>query len=156
MRAILSALLMLSLCTMTEIARADYQDNGNGTVTDLSTNLMWQKCTAPSAGVSCGSVTPLPYTWDNALAYCNGLSLAGHTNWRLPNVKEMHSIVDVVKNANPTINTGYFTDTQADSYWSATTFVDTTSMAWYVNFSIGVAMTSPVNKLDPQYVRCVR
>ncbi|MBI3188133.1 MAG: DUF1566 domain-containing protein [Gammaproteobacteria bacterium] len=149
-------LLIVPLCMFTQYARADFRDNNNGTVTDLKSNLMWQKCSAPSAAVTCGGVTPATYSWDNALAYCNALSFAGHADWRLPNVKELHSILDAGKNASPTINTGYFTDAQAAYYWSATTFVDTPSMAWYVDFSIGLVMTSPLDKLELNYVRCVR
>ena len=141
---------------MAKVAHADYQDNANGTVTDLNTNLIWQKCSAPAVEATCGATSPVPYSWDNALAYCNALTLASYTDWRLPNIKELHSIVDATKTTDPTINTGYFTDTQAAYYWSGTTFVDTMGMAWYVNFSIGIAMTSPIDKLDSHYVRCVR
>ena len=54
-----------------------YKDNGDGTVTDLSTGLIWQQV-ASSEGMS----------WEEALAYCEGLSLGGYTDWRLPNKKE--------------------------------------------------------------------
>lgn len=50
---------------------------GDGTVTDRCTGLMWQKETAPGM-----------YTWQAALKYCEKLALAGHTDWRLPNIRE--------------------------------------------------------------------
>ena len=76
--------LFFIMCS--SLAQAALQNNGDGTITDISSNLMWQRCTAPSKEVNC-TQTPLVYTWDNALEYCNTLSLGGHTNWRLPNIK---------------------------------------------------------------------
>lgn len=156
MRAILSTLLALSLSAMAHGTYAAFLDNGDGTVTDLSSTLMWQQCSAPSGGTNCGSGTPTTYTWDNALAYCNGLTLGGYTDWRLPNVKELQSILDVTKTSAPTINITYFPDTQAADYWSSTTFAGTNSYAWYVQFSIGITLTSGVSKGTGLYVRCVR
>ena len=54
-----------------------YRDNGDGTITDLNTGLMWQK--AP---------TFEHYTWDDARRYAEQLVLAGHDDWRLPTIKE--------------------------------------------------------------------
>lgn len=58
-------------------------DNGDGTITDKATNLMWAQADN-GEGID----------WENALAYAENSSLAGHTDWRLPNVKELQSIVD--------------------------------------------------------------
>lgn len=154
--AVVLAGLLLSLCS---IAQAGYSDNGDGTVSDTSTKLMWQKCTAPTAGTSC--VTPLPelYIWDDALAYCNGLTLGGHGDWRLPNVKELQSLLDVNKTTAPNINTGYFPDTQMNYYWSSTTSAGTQDYAWYVNFNLvsyQFVITSGLNKKGTNFVRCVR
>ncbi len=52
-------------------------DNGNGTVTDKGAGLMWQKATAG------------PMNWDAAMSYPSGLSLGGHSGWRLPNMDEL-------------------------------------------------------------------
>ena len=57
-------------------------DNGDGTVTDNRTGLIWQQG------------EPGAMTWNSALTYCEGLSLAGSTDWRLPNIKELESLVD--------------------------------------------------------------
>ena len=159
MRVIVSVLLALSLSAIAQLAHADFRDNGDGTVTDLSLNLMWQHCTAPSEDTSCVSGLPSTYIWDDALAYCNALSLGGQMGWRLPNVKELHSIVDMEKVNAPNIDTTYFPDTQAAYYWSSTTFFGTSSYAWYVNFNLvgsQFVMTSGVNKLGKHYARCVR
>ena len=159
MRAIQSILLALSVSAMTQLAHAGFSDNGDGTVTDQSSGLMWQRCSAPSVETDCASSTPALYNWDNALAYCNALSLAGQTDWRMPNVKALHSILDATKTTEPTINTSYFPDTQTAYYWSSTTFAGTHGYAWYVDFGIGLSgfvMTSPISKTNSQYARCVR
>ena len=161
-RSVSTALLtLLALFTFIapRFAYADFSDNGDGTITDTSSTLMWQRCSAPSDETVCGSITPLTYNWDNALAYCNALTLATFSNWRLPNVKELHSLLDVTKTTVPNINTSYFSDTQTGDYWTSTTLNGTPVMAWYVKFNIsssGFVMTSPLSKTNGIYVRCVR
>ena len=63
-----------------------YTDNGDGTVTDNVTGLMWQQ-----AEPAIGNIE----TWDNAVAHCQSLTLAGHSDWRLPSRIELVSIVDL-------------------------------------------------------------
>jgi len=79
-----------------------YTDNGDGTVTDNVTGLMWQQV-VPSA----------TYTWANAVAYCPTLALAGHSSWRLPSRIELESIVDFGQ-SSPSINGTYFPSTPKD------------------------------------------
>ncbi|WP_319526507.1 DUF1566 domain-containing protein [uncultured Desulfosarcina sp.] len=57
-------------------------DNGDGTITDLTTGLMWQQKYKHSL------------TWSEALSYCENLKLAGHSDWRLPHVHELQTIID--------------------------------------------------------------
>jgi hypothetical protein len=119
-----------------------YRDNGDGTVNDLNTGLMWQQATSS-------------YTmnWASAGSHCSGLSLAGHSDWRLPAVDELQSIVDYGE-LNPVIDTTAFPGTQSSGYWSSTTSVSYTSSAWPVSFSSGhVADGSESNSYG---VRCVR
>ncbi len=61
----------------------NFVDNGDGTVSDLATGLMWAKADN-GKGIE----------WVEALPYAEGATLAGHSDWRLPNVKELQSIVD--------------------------------------------------------------
>lgn len=149
--------LSFFLMAQSTYAVTSFSNNADGTVTERLSKLMWQRCSAPAEEVNCVT-TPLLYNWDNALAYCNSLTLAGHTDWRLPNVKELQSIIDVDKTVAPSINTFYFTDTQSSDYWSSTTFTGTNVHAWYVNFDIGgsFVMTSGVDKMTPNNIRCVR
>jgi hypothetical protein len=69
-----------------------YLDNGNGTITDMYTKLIWQS-----------KVSENTYTWKEALAYVNALNACGgyanETDWRLPDIKELFSLVDVSKMA---------------------------------------------------------
>ena len=120
---------------------ASFTDNGNGTVTDSGTGLMWQQA---EGGLM---------TWDNALSYCEGLSLGGNSDWRLPNVTELESITDDTR-YNPAINTTYFPNANASGYWSSTTYADGTDGAWGVGFGNGFVYYS--TKSDSVYVRCVR
>jgi Protein of unknown function (DUF1566)/Viral BACON domain len=120
----------------------NYTDNSDGTVTDTSTGVMWQK-TASSNGM----------TWELSLAYCEGLNLGGHTDWRLPTIKELRSLVDYSR-CDPAINTTYFPNTVSSVYWSSTTYADFTSNAWGVYFFYGY--DNYFNKNYSYYVRAVR
>jgi len=69
-----------------EYGKNNFQENGDQTVSDLATGLMWQQ-----------GDDGIPRNWEDALAYAENLDLAGHQNWRLPNAKELHSIVDYTR-----------------------------------------------------------
>ena len=60
-----------------------YIDNGNGTVTDIETKLVWQQQRRPGT-----------MNWDQATSYCSGLSLAGYKDWRLPTLDELMTLMD--------------------------------------------------------------
>ncbi|RJR27411.1 MAG: DUF1566 domain-containing protein [Desulfobacteraceae bacterium] len=96
-------------------ALENFTDNGDETVTDNSTGLMWQKDTAKDDQ---GDYKPM--TWQEALAYCEGLGLAGYSDWRLPTIKELRSVFDYSK-FNPAIDTALFPNTLLGFYWSSTT-----------------------------------
>jgi hypothetical protein len=98
--------------------------NNDGTVSDYSTGLMWQQATVKNM------------TWDQALAYCENLSLAGHTDWRLPNIHELISLSDYGK-YNPAIDINAFPDTASDFYWSSTNLSFTPGGAWLMGFHYG-------------------
>ncbi len=102
-------------------------DNGDGTVSDTATGLMWQKTTASTT-----------YTWKEALAYCKGLSLANYTDWRLPNVNELLSLVDYTQ-ANPSIDPVLAPDTESRFYWTSSPFVRSPEFAWCIHFYNGYA-----------------
>jgi hypothetical protein len=92
-------------------------------------------------------------TWADALPYCGGLPLGGYSDWRLPNIKELSSIVDDTV-FNPAINAKYFPATRSSWYWSSTTFSNVTTRAWAVYFVDGNINYN--SKTGSFAVRCVR
>ena len=116
-----------------------FKDNGDGTITDTATGLMWQKETAGS------------YDWQDAMNYCWDLDLAGHTDWRLPTVRELFSIVDYGRKT-PAIDPVF--GTMPAWYWSFSTGVNGSSQAWSVDFGFGFVGRNW--KTDDHYVRAVR
>ena len=131
-----------------------YTDNGDGTITDNSTSLMWQKCSVGLSGASCGTGSVTSETWNQATTTCVGLSLAGHADWRLPNIRELSSLVIYDTTAPLAINTTYFPNTQSSSYWSSTPSTQDSGSAWSVNFSSGFSSYSSIGYTGD--VRCVR
>ena len=72
-----------------------YQDNADGTVIDLVTNLMWLKCVSPmnyDAGVNLCQGSNVAALWQNALEYAHTFTIDDHADWRLPNAKELQSL----------------------------------------------------------------
>ena len=123
-----------------------FQNNGDGTISDLATGLMWQQ-TDNGSGMD----------WEHALAYAqtqNNANYLGHNDWRLPNTKELQSLVDYTRspyatnsaNVGPAINalfscTGILNDGgKADYpyYWTSTSAMSIANgsypSAWYVAF----------------------
>ncbi|MHC4432378.1 MAG: Lcl C-terminal domain-containing protein, partial [Planctomycetota bacterium] len=78
----------------------DFKDNGNGTVTDRATGLMWMK--VDSGGLKAGRNRDGKLNWQEALAWSENLQYAGYSDWRLPNVKELQSIVDYTRSPTTT------------------------------------------------------
>lgn len=102
----------------------DFADNGDGTVTDNATGLMWQQTDDGNT-----------YDWKEALAYASESELADYTDWRLPNTKELQSIVDYEKTTIPAIDETFFTCTDSDSwFWTSTTQGDFKYTACYIAF----------------------
>ena len=101
-------------------------------------------------------------TWEEALSSCEALTLASQSDWRLPNIKELGSIVDVSE-YNPAIDETAFPDTQSSDYWSSTTWSSTNynTWAWRMDFKGGIAYQrmkaeDSANQSVNKYVRCVR
>jgi hypothetical protein len=136
--------LIFLMVTTAAWAKPDsaYIDNGNGTVTDIETKLMWQQKTAG------------PRVWYDAMSDCSGLSMAGYNDWRLPTIDELKTLLDRSDQMPPTINHTYFPDTVSSFYWSSTTNAFNTNYAWGVNFNYGNDYGS--YKDYGYYVRAVR
>ncbi len=139
-----------------------FTDNGDGTVTDNNTGLMWQQ-----------TDDGIEYNWYKAsgtynqtynptsVNVCGSLNLAGYSDWRLPAKKELISIVDYSHpKPGPTIDWTYFPECRQFAYWSSTVGADEPDHAWDVVFHNGGAgskfMYLPVMDGKFPYVRCVR
>ena len=112
-------------------------DNSDGTISDMLTGLTWLK------NANCFSTK----TWTTALSSVNSLatgtcgltdgSAAG--DWRLPNINQLESLIDISR-TNPAIPTGHpFSSVQSAAYWSSTTYITTPSNAFYASMSDGSA-----------------
>ena len=104
-----------------------FQDNGDGTVTDRTTGLMWQKIQPTTT-----------MTWEQALSYGETFTLAGYSDWRLPNIKEIQSINDESK-LNPSVDKSVFSSFVVGKFWSSTTQYNAATRAWYMDFQYGIA-----------------
>ena len=121
-----------------------FAENGNGTVTDQARSLTWQQ---QDDGAK--------KTWEQALAYCEGLTLGGSSDWRLPSVKELTSIEDFSK--YPVANATSFPTTKQSYYWSSTTVTGAATTAWQASFLGGSVGLPGLDKASvAAYVRCVR
>lgn len=116
--------------------------HNNNTVSDLKTGLMWQQTVAPGV-----------YSWKAALEYAQNADFAAYDDWRLPNIKELGSIVEL-KCYNPSINASIFPNTPASDFWSSSALLGNLSTAWGVYFNDGNAYTS--FRSNPDSLRLVR
>ncbi|MBN1636965.1 MAG: DUF1566 domain-containing protein [Deltaproteobacteria bacterium] len=128
-----------------------FTDNGNGTVTDNLTGLIWLK----------NSTDLGQKTWTEALAACNALKHGDYGlsdgsvegDWRLPNVSELHSLVDKSR-LSPALPAGHPFLGLTGWYWSSTTISAYTYSAWGINIHNGIEDWG--NKSNNYYVRAVR
>ncbi len=117
MKRILLIILSLSVFLLAERFKRD----SNGIVTDSLTHLQWQDDLELA-------------TWKSAIKYCESLDLKGK-GWRLPNIKELSSIVD--HSAYKPAVSSVFQKILSDNYWSSTTRADNPSKAWTIHFLSG-------------------
>ncbi|HTB56577.1 MAG TPA: DUF1566 domain-containing protein [Polyangia bacterium] len=127
---------------------ASYTDNGDGTVTDDVTKLVWQKAVTSSQA----------YSWCDAINYCAALTLAGRT-WRLPTRIELLSLVDFTR-TGPAINTTAFPSVPGGKYhwtsspWVVSQIATKPQDSWIVNFSEGLTSNAG-DRTAAEYARCV-
>jgi hypothetical protein len=101
-----------------------FVDHGDGTVSDSLTGLEWTKNANPAGGYM---------TWQQALDYVKTLNTGSHSDWRLPNRRELSSLADYSR-YSPALPQGHpFTNVQSSNYWSSTSRVLGTYGAWFVD-----------------------
>ena len=119
------------------------RDNIKEVVTDSATGLMWQDD---------ASVKSIIGSWSGAKEYCKNLTQSGYSDWFLPSIVELESIVDI-KRYNPAIKKE-FQNSVSSYYWSSSPSVPSSDYAWLVYFKSGYSYRS--NKTGNLYVRCAR
>jgi len=132
----------------THYGQNKFEDNGDGTITDEATGLMWM--TADSGFFKAGDVSNGTLNWEDAMAWSERLTFAGHSDWRLPNAKELQSIVDYNRSPDTTDSAAIdpiFQTTEIVNgaglkdwgyYWTSTPFGDDQSL--YFSFGRGMGM----------------
>jgi len=113
-------------------------------VKDTRTGLLWEDTP---------HVKEVKITHPKAEQYCKALRLGGYTDWRLPMIKELLSIVDYTRTSPATFKVFDYIDEES-FYWSATPVADADDEFWGVNFKRGAS--SRAAEYYDRYVRCVR
>jgi len=140
------------------VARS-YTSNADGTITDNSTGLVWEKLTSAATIHNVGDL----YTWADAflvkIAALNTVPcFANHCDWRLPNVNELQTLVDYGRfepAIDPVFNNGSDSFTSG-GYWSSSSYQGGPGRAWVVDFFDGQLGSLSFNNFSDSGVRAVR
>lgn len=168
--ALIAASLLLALPVLPVLAQtvnpnienitpdSRYTVNNDGTVTDNDTDLMWMQCSEGQIWESNGGAgnctgTATTHTWDTALAVANGKTFAGHSDWRLPDIKELASLV-AEDRYDPAINSTIFPATPSSGFWSGSSSAFNSDASWIVEFDYVSDIFS--NRGSIYHVRLVR
>ncbi len=124
---------------------SSYDTSVAGIVTDRVTGLVWQRQASGSS-----------YTLSQAVSYCDGLSLAGYTHWKVPTRVELVSILDFTRTGGPRIDPTAFPNTASVAFWASTRLtINGTAYAFSMDFLYGsVSYDGPEETFNS--VRCVR
>ena len=134
-------------------------DNGDSTISDHATGLMWKQCSEGQSSDSACSGNFSTHNWQEALQVASTLNaaagFAGFNDWRLPNIKELRSIVEMACHT-PAINSNRFPNSDSGNYWSATASISNTNNAWRIEFGDGETSDSRDSRTNSYAVRLVR
>lgn len=136
-----------------------YIQNSDGSVFDKATRLEWKRCVSGLVGSRCDSGSVRYFTWWEALAEVEVFNMgsSNHSDWRLPNIKELYSIIETAceepsLNESVFINNPLFPDVSKS--WSSTPSNNNTEMAWQIEFQNGLSYTlSNSETLTVRFVR---
>ncbi len=117
------------------------QDNGDGTISDSKTGLMWKECSEGQSDADCGTNSIMRFSWTQALQHVQAVNnnggFAGHNDWRIPTIKELNALVEQ-QCFEPSINLHYFPNTSSgDLYFSSSPIAGSTEYVWVVAFDTG-------------------
>lgn len=149
--------IFIFIVFFTTFAEAKFvRDSNSSVVLDTKTNLIWEDTI--STQIDYANVVGY---WEQAMSHCEGLSINGLTNWRMPNINELRTIVDY-NSIGPAISNiflfiGPTTSGDKINYWSSTTYIGgDTSKTWYINFYYGdISFGDKTSALDSVFCRCV-
>ncbi|HDP80735.1 MAG TPA: DUF1566 domain-containing protein [Spirochaetes bacterium] len=152
--------LLITFTLITLIFAGTHYRVTNEIVYDETTKLTWTRCSLLAGGsadmsAACSGVKG-ELTWEEAVDACNHLNYSGRKDWRLPNIKELKSIVVYnVDGTYPCINKMCFPNTKTSHYWSSTThpYVNDNHTAFTLDYLAG-NITYHM-KTSRWYVRCV-
>jgi hypothetical protein len=122
-----------------------YTDNGDGTVTDNVTGLMWV-----ADGSSSGCANGGSRSWSAAVTWAENLTYASYSDWRLPNVRELLSL-SKIEGSSPHINTTFFPNT-AGRHWASSTYPLETGHGFFVTFDGGdsaISLKTTLYRIKP-------
>lgn len=135
---------------------ANFQLNADGTVLDKTTKLMWSRCLVgqswDSSSNSCTG-TAQQLDWSEALLESKRTTLAGYSTWRLPNAKEVLTLVER-SCVDPAINLTAFPASNSENMWTGTTVVNQPERSWAIAMYSG--KNNSKEKIIRLYVRLVR
>lgn len=118
----ITAMLLLSGLVMSGETHAQrFVDNGDGTVTDTLTSLMWTKHANPFG----------PISWSEAMSMCSSFNISGVGGWRLPSKDELLFLYQAMQGGHP------FTGIHPSNYWSSTISPDKLDGPWFVSMQSG-------------------
>jgi len=106
---------------------------------DTGTGLMWE------------GYNDMRLNWSDANLYCKNLSLEEGSDWRLPKIKELQTLIDI-KKYDPAAKDGF--NVTSNRYWSSTSNISYSDKAWYIYFETGGTFST--DKYDEHYILCVR
>lgn len=144
---------MLAVSALPAVAAGPFTYSSDGSeVTDTATGLVWRRCsegqTWNSTTTTCTG-TAATYTHEGALTQAKN-----QTGWRLPNVKELSSLVSLDR-FNPAIDMAAFPSTVSNLYWTSSPNAGSVNWAWSVYFTHG-AVNNTSDRTNSYYVRFVR
>lgn len=135
---------------------SSFQLNTDGTVLDTTTKLMWSRCLVgqswDSSSRTCTG-TAQQLDWSEALTEAKRSTLAGYSTWRLPNAKEVLTLVER-SCVDPAINLTAFPASNSENMWTGTTVVNQPERGWAIAMYSG--KNNSKEKIVRLYVRLVR